>query len=98
MGTLVIELSADRLLQLQELANHAGVTPEELARISIEDLLSRQAAAFERDGTSDLVLGAFADDPELIEQVTDDAMRAGEVQVLRQACCLVSQEGDLYGR
>jgi hypothetical protein len=85
MSTVIVELPADRLRQLQEFADRFGVTPEELARISIEDLLRRQAGTFEQASRSDLVLGAFADDPALIDQVVDDAMRTREVRVLRQS-------------
>lgn len=85
MTTLTISLADDQLAKLQEKANRIGVSPEELARASIEDLLARPDDTFERDSTSDLVLGAFADDPALIEQVTNDVTLTREGQVLRQS-------------
>ncbi len=74
MATITIRLADDQLAKLQEKADRIGVSPEELARAGIKDLISRPEEEFKRDGTSDLVLGAFADDPTLIDQVVDDAM------------------------
>jgi len=37
--TLTIKLSGERMLRLREAAARYGVTPEELARVGIEDLL-----------------------------------------------------------
>ncbi len=39
MTTLTIKLSGERMLRLREAAARYGVTPEELARVGIEDLL-----------------------------------------------------------
>ncbi len=85
MTTITISLADDQLAKLQEKADRIGVSPEELARASIADLLNRPEEDLKRNGTSDLVLGAFGDDPALIDQVTDDAIRAREAPVLRQA-------------
>ena len=38
----------ERLAELHELAVRLGVKPEELVRLSIEELLTRPAEAFER--------------------------------------------------
>jgi len=48
MTTITIRLPDDRLVKLTELAARLGVTPEELARLSIEELLSRPEDAFQR--------------------------------------------------
>lgn len=41
MTTITIALAEDRLTQLKETAARLGVTPEELARAGIEELLAR---------------------------------------------------------
>ena len=46
MTTITIALPDDRLTQLQEIANRFGVSPEDLVRVSIEELLSRPDDAF----------------------------------------------------
>ena len=48
MDAITIPLSNDDLAKLQELANRHGVTPEELARVSIEELLARPDEEFQR--------------------------------------------------
>jgi hypothetical protein len=48
MSTLTITLPDDRFVQLKEAATRLGVAPEELARASVEDLLSRPDTAFQR--------------------------------------------------
>ncbi|OGQ78736.1 MAG: DNA-binding protein [Deltaproteobacteria bacterium RIFCSPLOWO2_12_FULL_60_19] len=46
MTTLAITLPEERLLKLKEIAARFGITPEELARVSLEELLSRPDEAF----------------------------------------------------
>lgn len=46
MTTITIALSDDRLLQLKTIANKFGVAPEELVRVSIEELLTRPEESF----------------------------------------------------
>lgn len=41
MTALTINLPDERMLTLQERAEELGVTPEELVRVSVEELLSR---------------------------------------------------------
>lgn len=48
MTTLTITLSEERLTQLQEVAARLEVTPEELASISIEELLTRPDETFQQ--------------------------------------------------
>ena len=48
MSTITITLSDDRLFKLRELASRFGVTPEELARVSIEELIVQPEEAFQR--------------------------------------------------
>jgi len=48
MTTLAITLPEERLLKIKEMAARLGVTPEELARVSLEELLSRPDEAFQR--------------------------------------------------
>jgi hypothetical protein len=48
MTTITISLPDDRLLKLKEAAANLGVAPEELVRISIEELLTRPEEDFNR--------------------------------------------------
>lgn len=47
MTTITITLTDERLLELKERAVQYRVSPEELVRVSIEELLSRPAESFE---------------------------------------------------
>ena len=47
MTTITITLPDDRLVKLQEMAARLGVTPQDLARVSIEELLSRPEDALQ---------------------------------------------------
>ena len=55
MDAITISLSNDDLAKLRELAHRHGITPEELARISIEEVLTRPEEEFQR--AVDYVLG-----------------------------------------
>jgi len=46
--SITIALSEDRLEKLEEIASRLGVMPEELVLVSIEELLTRPAADFQR--------------------------------------------------
>jgi predicted transcriptional regulator len=46
MTTLQVAISDDRLLKLKEIAARLKVTPEELVRVSIEDLVAQPAESF----------------------------------------------------
>jgi hypothetical protein len=46
MPVITIPLSEDRLLRLRELAERAGVSPEDLARAGLEDWLARPREDF----------------------------------------------------
>ncbi len=48
MTTITVSLPEERLSQLKEIAAQLGVSAEELARVSIEDLLSRPREEFNR--------------------------------------------------
>lgn len=48
MTTITISLPDDRLRKLQEIAVQFSVAPEELVRVSIEELLSRPEEDFRR--------------------------------------------------
>jgi predicted transcriptional regulator len=54
MDAITISLSNDDLVKLREIADRHGITPEELARVSIEELLTRPEDEFQR--TVDFVL------------------------------------------
>ncbi len=54
MDAITISLSNDRLAKLREMADRHGISPEELARVSIEELLTRPEEEFQR--AVDLVL------------------------------------------
>ena len=46
MTTITVALPEDRLLKLKEIAARLRVTPEDLVRVTIEELLSRPDEAF----------------------------------------------------
>ena len=59
MTTITIALPDDRLARLKEVANRIGVAPEELVRVSIDELLARPDEAFQK--ASEYVLRKNAD-------------------------------------
>ena len=48
MSTLTITLSDDGLAKLQEIAKRFNIRAEDLARVSIEELLTRPEESFQR--------------------------------------------------
>ncbi len=48
MTSITIAVPDDRLLKLQELAARFQITPEELVRVSLEEILTRPEDAFQR--------------------------------------------------
>ncbi|MGE5306728.1 MAG: DNA-binding protein [Alphaproteobacteria bacterium] len=48
MSTLTITLSDDRFAKLREIAERFSIKPEDLARVSIEELLTRPEEAFQK--------------------------------------------------
>ncbi len=46
MATVTIALTDERLAQLRELAARLGVAPEDLVRLSVDELLGRPAEDF----------------------------------------------------
>ena len=59
MPPLTLTLPDERLLELKELAERLGVSPEDLVRISVEELLKRPDEAFR--SAADYVLQKNAD-------------------------------------
>jgi hypothetical protein len=48
MSTLTIEVSAEQLRELQAVAERFGVSPEDLVRVSLDEMLSRPDDEFKR--------------------------------------------------
>jgi predicted transcriptional regulator len=48
MVTITVTLSEDRLQKLQELAQQFHIAPEELLRVSVEELITRPQADFQK--------------------------------------------------
>jgi len=48
MKTLTIRVSEEKLAQLRDFAARLGISPEDLARAGVDDLLARPAEAFEQ--------------------------------------------------
>ena len=48
MVTITVTLSEDRLQKLQDLAAQFRIAPEELLRVSVEDLIARPQADFQK--------------------------------------------------
>jgi antitoxin FitA len=47
MSAITINISEERMRQLREVAARLGVSPEELARVGVEELLARPDEKFE---------------------------------------------------
>ena len=48
MTTITIDLPKERIRKLKELAAHYGVSPEELVRVSVEDMLEQPEEQFRK--------------------------------------------------
>jgi hypothetical protein len=48
MNAITITLSEDRLAQLQEMATRFQISPEELVRVGVEELLAQPDDVFQR--------------------------------------------------
>ena len=48
MATITVSLPEERAVRLRDVARRLKVTPEDLVRVSVDDLLSRPEEAFER--------------------------------------------------
>jgi predicted transcriptional regulator len=48
MVTITVTLSEDRLQKLQDLARQFRIAPEELLRVSLEELIARPQADFQK--------------------------------------------------
>jgi len=48
MTTITIDLPKERIRKLKELAAHYGVSPEELVRASVEDMLEQPEEQFQK--------------------------------------------------
>jgi hypothetical protein len=59
MSSITIDLSPERLSELRRLAARLGVSAEELARLSVEELLSQTDEEFDR--AADRVLSKNAE-------------------------------------
>ena len=47
MSTITVALPEERLVKLNEMARQLGIAPEELVRVSVEELLTRPKADFD---------------------------------------------------
>ena len=52
MNAITLTLSDDRLAQLQEMATRFQISPEELIRVGVEELLAQPDDVFERAVTA----------------------------------------------
>jgi antitoxin FitA len=59
MSTLTITLSEDRLAKLREIADRFNIKAEDLARVSIEELLTRPEESFQH--AADYILNKNAE-------------------------------------
>jgi predicted transcriptional regulator len=59
MSMLTIKLSDDRLAKLREIADRFNIKPEDLVRVSIEELLTRPEESFQR--AADYILNKNAE-------------------------------------
>jgi predicted transcriptional regulator len=59
MSSITIDISDEQLVRLKEIASRLGISPEDLARVSIVELLAQPEEKFER--AADYVLKKNAD-------------------------------------
>lgn len=78
MKRIELELDEKTLARARELAETRRCSLDQLIKGLIEQGAMPAASA-------DSVLGMFADDPDLVDEVVDSAMRARERDPLRQA-------------
>lgn len=78
MERLELHLDEDTLKRARKLAEDRGCTLEQL----IADLLKQTESS---GSTSDIYLGMFEDEPELLDCVVESAMQAREEHSLRTA-------------
>jgi hypothetical protein len=71
MQTIELRLDDETLARLRRLAEARGVSVEDLLREAIRRLPDISSA-------DDRLMGLFADEPELLDQVVEEAMRARE--------------------
>jgi predicted transcriptional regulator len=48
MSSITVTVSDDRLAKLKEIANRFSISPEDLVRVSIDELLARPDETFEK--------------------------------------------------
>jgi hypothetical protein len=75
--TVEIELNERALARLKKIAEQKDVTIEKVLQDMVERALESQAA-------EDPILGMFAQEPELMDDVVAEAMKARESDPLRQ--------------
>ena len=59
MSTISVTVSDDRLSKLQEIARRYNITPEDLVRVTIDELIARPEEAFQQ--AADYVLNKNSD-------------------------------------
>jgi antitoxin FitA len=64
MASITVDISESQLQQLQDLARQHGIQPEELLRVSLEELLSMEKKDF-----SDIVDGVLDKNSELYRRL-----------------------------
>jgi hypothetical protein len=75
MEKVELYLDAPTLERTRRLAHDRGAT--------IEQFLTQLIEQLDAADRSDTVLGSFSDEPDVLDQVIEDAMRARETQVLK---------------
>ena len=81
MAAIELNLDDTTLERARKLAAARNCTVEQFVGKVIEEGLDRTAAA---DTRQDPLLGLFGDDPELLDKLTQAALKAREEQPLRQ--------------
>ena len=76
MTAITIQLSDTLYKKLQQAAQYRQATEAEMAKSVIQDFLEQNNAASS-------IIGLFSDQPELMDQVVADAMRARKTDRLR---------------
>jgi hypothetical protein len=77
MSRLQLDLDDEMLSRAERLAAQRGITIEQLLLELLEQAISPPPISH------DSVLGLFSDEPDLMDQVTDDALRSREKWPMR---------------